>query len=144
MKRSLSMILMGAALLTQPVARAGVVEDLLAVPAIQSLLRRLPELAPLVKRCEDAAYRQRNQALCQQAEQAAQLAKMPAELRSVMSHAPSAKSLRELCVAAVGGSAQHSYLCAELYKYDATFKAQVIQRQQVPVQQEDFMNRQMR
>lgn len=126
-------------LVAQPAAQAGLIEDLLAIPAIQSLLGRLPELDPLVKRCEDAAYRQRNAALCQQAIQAAQLARMPPELRAVMSTPPAAASLRALCLAAIGTPAYNGYLCTELSRFDETFKAQSMQKQQ-----DDFQNRQMR
>jgi len=120
-------------------AQGGILEDLLAVPAIQALLGRLPELAPLVKNCENIAYKQRNLTLCQQAAQAAQLAKMPPELRAVMATPPAAASLRELCLAAIGRPAYNGYLCSELYKFDETFKVQSLQKQQ-----EDIMNRQMR
>ncbi len=141
-------MLMAAALMTaQPAAQAGVIEDLLAIPAIQSLLGRLPELDPLVKRCEDVAYRQRNPTLCQQATQAYQLAKMPPELRAVMSTPPAAASLRALCLAAVGTPAYNGYLCTELYRFDGTFKTQTEMQQQEILQNrqaEDFQNRQMR
>ncbi len=139
MKTKLSLLVAGAMLIAQPVARAGVIEDLLAVPAIQALLGRVPELDPLVKRCENVTYKQRNLTLCQQAQQAAQLAKMPPELRVVMATAPAAASLRELCIAAIGQPAYSGYLCTELYKFDETFKAQSNQ-----VQRETFQNRQMR
>ena len=127
----------------QPVARAGIIEDLLALPAIQSLLGRVAELEPLVKRCDDATYRQRNLEQCLRATQAAQLARMPPELRAVMATPPAAASLRELCIAAIGRPAYNGYLCQQLYKYDETFKEQS-RRMQQQVQQEDFMNRQMR
>ncbi len=142
----LSMILATVMLTAQPAAQAGIVEDLLAIPAIQSMLGRLPELEPLVKRCENLAYQQRNPALCQQAIQAYQLAKMPPELRAVMSTPPAAASLRALCLAAIGTPAYNGYLCTELYRFDATFKEQSQLRQQegMQKQQEDMQNRQMR
>jgi hypothetical protein len=120
-------------------AQAGIIEDLLAVPAIQSLLGRLPELPNLVRNCQDAGYKQRNLAFCQQAEQAALLAKMPIELRAVMARKDSADSLRELCVAAIGKLPKESYLCAELYKYDSDFQLQSRQ-----MQQQQILDRQMR
>lgn len=138
MQRFLIAMLLSAGCVFQP-AQAGILEDLLAVPAIQALLGRLPELAPLVTRCENIAYKQRNLTLCQQAAQAAQLAKMPPELRAVMATPPAAASLRELCLAAIGRPAYDGYLCSELYKFDETFKGQSQLKQQ-----EDFMNRQMR
>lgn len=137
-----SMLWAALALLAQPVAQAGIIEDLLAIPAIQSMLGRLPELDPLLKRCEDVAYKQRNPTLCQQAMQAAQLARMPPELRAVMATPQTAVSMRELCVAVIGRPAANSYLCTELYKFDETFRLQS-QRPQSP-SYEDMQNRQMR
>lgn len=134
-----SIILAAAMLTAQPAAQAGVIEDLLAIPAIQSMLGRLPDLDPLVKRCEDAAYRQRNPTLCQQATQAAQLAKMPPELRAVMATPAAAASLRALCLAAIGTPAYNGYLCTELSRFDETFKMQSLIKQQ-----QDMQNRQMR
>lgn len=131
---------LAAALLTaHPAAQAGIVEDLLALPAIQSLLGRIPELDPLVNRCKELSYQQRNVELCQQATQAAQLAKMPSELRAVMATPQAAASLRDLCIAAIGSPAYNSYLCQELYKFDETFKTQSLRKQQ-----NEMLNRQMR
>lgn len=121
----LALLLAAAMLAAHPAAHAGLIEELLALPAIQSLLGRIPELDPLVKRCEDVAYRQRNQETCQQAVQAAELAKMPSELRAVMSTPKAAASLRQLCLAVVGQPAQGSYLCAELAKHDTSFNDKV-------------------
>ncbi len=120
-------------------AQARIIEELLALPAIQSLLGRLPELPTLVRNCEDAGYKQRNPAFCQQAEQAVLLAKMPIELRAVMARRDSANSLRELCVAAIGKLPKESYLCAELYKFDTDFQMQSRQ-----MQQQQMQDRQMR
>lgn len=139
MKLPMALAFAGMLSVAHPVAQAGLIEELLAVPAIQSLLGKLPELNPLVERCADIAFKQRNPALCQQAEQAAQLAKMPPELRAVMATPPAAASLRELCIAAIGKPAYNGYLCSELAKFDETFKAQS-QR----VYQENLQNRQMR
>lgn len=138
-KLRMALALAVALLTVHPVAQAGIIEDLLALPAIQSLLGRIPELEPLVKRCEDITYKQRNLELCQQATQAAQLAKMPPELRAVMATPRAAASLRDLCMAAIGRPAYDGYLCQELYKFDETFKAQSLRKQQ-----DDFLNRQMR
>jgi len=132
--------LLAACMLTaHPAAQAGIIEDLLAMPAIQAWLGRVPELAPLVQRCDDVNYRQRNLELCQQAAQAAQLARMPPELRAVMASPPAAASLRELCVAAIGKPAYNGYLCTQLYQYDENFKA-LSQR----IQFDNLMNRQLR
>lgn len=124
-------------LAAQPSAQAGVIEDLLAIPAIQSLLGRLPELDPLVKRCEDPTYRQRNATMCEQASQAQQLARMPPELRAVMASPPAAASLRELCLAATGTVAFNGYLCTQLYRYDASFQQQSQLKQILDMQNQD-------
>ncbi len=111
-------------------AQAGVIEDLLALPAIQSLLSRQPELQAAVQKCSDAKYRQRNVKICQQAEEASRLTKVPAELRAVLSNPPAAASIREVCLAVQGGPAQNSYLCAELSKAETGFKTLVEQRRE--------------
>ena len=105
-----------------PLANAGVLEDLLAIPAIQSLLGRTPDLQATVQRCTDARYRQRNATACQQADQAARLAKVPPELRAVLAVPASSASLRELCLMAQGTVVRGTYLCAELGKADTSFK----------------------
>ncbi len=138
MQRFLFTMLLSVGCAFQP-AQAGILEDLLALPAIQSLLGRLPELPVITRNCADPAFKQRNLTLCQQAEQAAQLAKMPPELRAVMATPPAAASLRELCLAAIGTPAYDGYLCSELYKFDETF-----QKQSQLQRQETLMNRQMR
>lgn len=139
MKPLIKLTLVASLAASSAIAQAGIIEDLLAVPAIQSLLGRLPELSNLVRNCEDAAYKQRNLAFCQQAEQAALLAKMPIELRVVMARKETATSLRELCVTAIGKLPKESFLCAELYKYDADFQLQSRQ-----MQQQQLLDRQMR
>ena len=117
-----------ALILSIPVAQAGILEDLLASPAIQSLLNRVPELQATVQRCADAKYRQRNAAACVQAENAARLAKVPAEVRAVLSVPASAASLRDLCLAVQQTKVQETYLCAELGKADTGFKTLIEQR----------------
>ena len=139
MRTSIRLASTACLVLASTFAQAGIIEDLLAVPAIQSLLGRLPELPSLVRNCEDAAYRQRNLAFCQQAEQAALLAKMPIELRAVMARKDSANSLRELCLTAIGKLPKESYLCAELNKFDTDFQLQSRQ-----IQQQQLQDRQMR
>ena len=116
-------------LLGTPAAHAGFLEDLLARPAIQTLLGRQPELQVTLKNCGNAAFKQRNLAGCTQAEQAAKLAAMPVELRAVMSGKASSASLRELCLVAQPTPAKDSYLCAELFKADSAFKAEAEQAQ---------------
>ena len=117
-----------ALILSIPVAQAGILEDLLASPAIQSLLNRVPELQSTVQRCADARYRQRNTAVCVQAENAARLAKVPPEVRAVLSVPASAASLRDLCLAVQQTNMQETYLCAELGKADTGFKSLIEQR----------------
>ena len=111
-----------------PAAQAGILEDLLASPAIQSLLNRVPELQATVQRCADVRYRQRNTAVCVQAENAARLAKVPPEVRAVLSVPASAASLRDLCLAVQQTNMQETYLCAELGKADTGFKSLIEQR----------------
>lgn len=104
------------------VARAGLIEDLLARPAIQSLLGQ-PDLKALMQRCSDASYRQKNAAICQQVEAANRLARIPPEVRSLLASPASAASIRELCLAVQVTSARNSYLCKELTIADLDFAA---------------------
>ena len=130
-----------AVLSAAPVAQAGVIEDLLAIPAIQSLLGRLPELQSVVMRCNDARYKQREAKLGQQAEEASRLARMPAELRFVMSNPTAAASMRELCLAVQSTPVRNSYLCVELARADVAFGVQVQQQQQAEEQLRQQQNR---
>ena len=130
-----------AVLSAAPVAQAGIIEDLLAIPAIQSLLGRLPELQSVVMRCNDARYKQREAKLCQQAEEASRLARMPAELRFVMSNPTAAASMRELCLAVQSTPVRNSYLCVELARADVAFGVQVQQQQQAEEQLRQQQNR---
>jgi hypothetical protein len=123
-------------------AQAGILEDLLAVPAIQSLLGRSSELPAIARKCENIHFRLGNATLCQQARQAELLANMPTQLRTLMSHPRSAQSLRELCVGAIGTPTQGSYLCAELAKGDSVFQGQAAGAPQN--QGQEIWNRQMR
>lgn len=111
-------------------AQAGVIEDLLAIPAIQSMLGRAPELQSIVQRCSDPVYRQRNATYCQQAADASRLATLPVELRALLAHPQSAASIRELCLIAQGTIAQNSYLCAELTRADGTFNTLLDQQRE--------------
>jgi hypothetical protein len=123
-KRRVSVALAVMMLSMAPSTHAGLIEDLMALPAIQSLLGRVPELAPLLTRCESPAYRQANLVICEQAEQAAKIAKAPPELRAVMASKPAATSLRALCIETIGRPAGSSYLCAELVKLDSSLQAE--------------------
>ena len=120
-----------ASALCAPVAHAGFLEDLLARPSIQALLGRQPDLQTTVKNCANAAFRQRNVAACDQADQAAKLAAMPPELRAVMSVPASSASLRELCLTAQTTPAKNSHLCSELFKADSSFKTLADQQQKL-------------
>jgi len=131
MKIRVALALVAAHLVTSPVAHAGVIEELLALPAIQSLLGRLPDVQATLQRCaSEGRYRQRNAAVCQQAENASRLAKMPLELRAVLAMPAASASIRELCLAVQSGPTQNSYLCAELAKADLGFKTQLDQTRQ--------------
>lgn len=130
-----------ALVLSTPSAQAGILEDLLASPAIQSLLVRVPELQATMQRCADAKYKQRNTAACVQAENAARLAKVPPEVRAVLSMPASAASLRDLCLAVQQTKMQETYLCAELGKADTGFKTLVEQRR-VAVEATQMQNNQ--
>lgn len=130
-----------AVLSVTPMAQAGIIEDLLAIPAIQSLLGKLPELQSVVMRCNDARYKQREAKLCQQAEEASRLARMPAELRFVMSNPTAAASMRELCLAVQSTPVRNSYLCVELAKADVAFGVQLQQQQQAEEQLRQQQNR---
>ena len=132
MKLHRTFVLLGFLISTMSFARAGIVEDLLAVPAIQSLLGRVPELQAVVRKCADAKYKQPNAKVCQQAEDASRLAKVPVELRSVLSNPVTAASIRELCLAVRGNPAQNTFICAELYKADSSFKLLMDQQPAIP------------
>ena len=96
-----------------PVAHAGLLDDLLKNPNIQSLINR-PDLNTLVAACRDAAYRAANTAQCQNMENAVVLAKLPNEMRVLMGNPQSANSLREICTAVQSTAQANSYLCAQL------------------------------
>ena len=138
MKNLPAMIATAALLVFAPSAPAGVLEDLLAIPAIQSLLGRAPELQATVQRCADTRYRQRNATVCLQAEQAARLARVPPELRAVLAVPTASASLRDLCLTAQGTKIQETYLCVELGKADTTFKTLMDQRRAEAAQTQVF------
>lgn len=134
MQRFLAMVLLCTGCVLTPV-HAGILEDLLAVPAIQSLLGRLPDLPAISRNCADPTFKQRNATYCQQVEDAAKLAQMPTELRLLMAQPRSAASLRELCLGAVGRPIENTYLCAELYKAERGFNSLADQRRKLLEQQ---------
>lgn len=118
-----------------PLAHAGLIEELLAVPAIQSMLGRQPELQAMVQRCSDLRYQQRNPKLCQQADDVSRLARVPPELRTLLSNPVTAASIREICIAVQGKPVENSYLCSELIKADTGFRLRVDQQRQTNEQQ---------
>ncbi len=134
MRKYLLTLLLAAGCVFQP-AQAGILEDLLSVPAIQSLLGRLPELPVITRNCAEPAFKQRNATFCQHAEDASRLANMPAELRLLMANPRAAASLRELCLAVVGRPSQDSYLCAELAKAETGFNSLIEQRRRLKQEQ---------
>ena len=119
-----------------PAAQAGIIEDLLAKPAVQALLGRQPDVQNTLKNCADARYQQRNARLCQEAAEAARLASVPADLRAVLATPSGSASIRQLCLVAQGTTAQESYLCAELARADPPFKAQLEQQRSLVAQQQ--------
>ena len=121
-----TLTLMGSLVL--PNVQAGVIEDLLAKPAIQALLGRQQDLQSALKNCADAKYQQRNARLCQEAADAARVARMPPELRALVATPHGSASIRELCLAAQGTPAQTTYLCTELGKADPVFNAELEQQ----------------
>ena len=96
-------------------AQAGLLDDLLKNPTIQSILNRA-DLTNMVNTCKDVTYRRANQTQCANFENALLINKLPVEMRVVMSNQQSANSLRELCGVAQGSVQANSYLCAELRK----------------------------
>ena len=120
--------------LALPNAQAGIIEDLLAKPAIQALLGRQQDLQSALKNCADAKYQQRNAKLCQEAADAARVARMPPELRTLVATPHGSASIRELCLAAQGSPAQATYLCVELGKADPVFNAALEQQRAVAQQ----------
>lgn len=129
---NLAKTLLSAAVLASAlgVAHAGIIEDLLAKPAIQALLGRQPEIQSVVQKCTEPKHRQRNLASCQQADDASRLAKMPPELRAVMASPAASASIRELCLGVQTTTARNSYLCTELAKADLGFAALIKDRKE--------------
>jgi hypothetical protein len=121
---------------TLTAAHAGIVEELLKIPAIQAFLNRQPELQSIIQQCGNPTYKQQNAKFCQQAEEASRLAKMPFELRAVLSDPRSAASIRELCLAVLDRPAKGSYMCVELAKVDSSFNL-LVQQEQFRINTED-------
>ena len=102
----------------QPIAHAGLLDELLKNPNIQGLVNR-PDLGTLVAACRDATYRQANAANCTNVETAAVLNRLPVEMRVLMNNPQSANSLRDICAAVAPMAQTNSYLCVELRKAES-------------------------
>ena len=105
-------------------ANAGLLDDLLKNPSIQSLMGRT-DLTTMAAACRDPAYRQTNFTQCTNMENALILSRLPTEMRVLMSNAQSANSLREICAAVQGQAQTNSYLCAELRKAELAIGTQL-------------------
>lgn len=121
-----SAALAACVLLTTPAAHAGILEELLALPSIQKLLARTSDIQSTLQKCADGGYKQINAKLCQDAEAALRLSRVPPELRAVLSSPKGSASLRDLCLGVQATPAQDTYLCAELMEGDPVFKQQAL------------------
>ena len=110
-----------AFVLTSFPAQANLIERILANPKIQALIGKPAEVTNLLGLCKNAGYQRVNQQACTDAAQAEMVLRLPFEMRTVMSYANSAKSLRDLCLAAQNTTQKDSYLCNELAKTDKSF-----------------------
>lgn len=104
---------------------AGVLEQILANPRVQALLSKPLEVTNALNLCANEAFKSANVQTCAEAANAQIVLRLPFEMRTVMSNANSAQSLRDLCLAAQSTPQGNSYLCAELVKADSTFAAAV-------------------
>ncbi len=102
---------------------AGVLEQILANPQIQALIGVPANVTNALNLCNNPAYKAGNAQTCANASNADMVLKLPFEMRTVMSNANSAQSLRDLCVAAQNTAQRDSYLCSQLAKADSTFAA---------------------
>jgi hypothetical protein len=111
------------ALALPSVHAAGVLEQILANPRVQQLLGVPANVASTLNLCGNPTYKAANAQACADAGNASMVLKLPFEMRTVMSNAQSAQSLRDICLAAQNTAQRDSYLCAELAKADTTFAA---------------------
>jgi hypothetical protein len=116
-----SLAVLCCALLCGSHASANVIERILANPKIQALIGKPAEVTDLLGLCKNVSYQRNNSVVCAEAAQADTILKLPFEMRTVMSNANSAKSLRDLCLAAQSTAQRDSYLCSELVKADKSF-----------------------
>ncbi len=113
------------ALALPSVHAAGVLEQILANPRVQQLLGVPANVASTLNLCNNPSYKTANAQACADAGNASMVLKLPFEMRTVMSNPQSAKSLRDICLAAQSTAQRDSYLCAELGKADSTFAASI-------------------
>jgi hypothetical protein len=109
------------ALALPSVHAAGVLEQILANPRVQQLLGVPANVASTLNLCSNPSYKAANAQACADAGNASMVLKLPFEMRTVMSNAQSAQSLRDICLAAQNTAQRDSYLCAELGKADVGF-----------------------
>ena len=104
---------------------AGLIEQILANPRIQSLIGKPLDVTNLLNLCGNDAYKKANVQSCAEAANAQMVLRLPFEMRTVMANPTSAQSLRDICLAAQATPQANSYLCAELVKADSTFAAAI-------------------
>jgi hypothetical protein len=102
---------------------AGLIEQILANPRVQALMGAPANVTNLMGLCKNDAYNRANAQVCADAVNADMVLKLPFEMRTVMSNAKSAQSLRDLCISAQGSAHRDSYLCIELARADGGFAA---------------------
>jgi pantoate kinase len=123
-RQLLSLLIAASALLSMPSAQAqNILERILANPKVQALLGKPAEITSILGLCKNTNYQRANAQACQDAANADMALKLPFEMRTVMSNAKSAQSMRDLCIAAQATAERDSYLCLELAKADSSFNA---------------------
>jgi hypothetical protein len=109
---------------TLPGAMAqNVLERILMNPRVQALAGKPAEITNALNLCKNPTYQRANAQACQDAANADMAGKLPLEMRMVMSNPQTAKSMRDLCIAAQSTAQRDSYLCTELAKADQSFNA---------------------
>ena len=117
----LKSVAFAAVILASLPAQANLIERILANPKIQALIGKPAEVTNMLGLCKNTSYQRANQQACTDAAQAEMVLKLPFEMRTVMNNANSAKSMRDLCLAAQNTIQKDSYLCNELAKADKSF-----------------------
>jgi hypothetical protein len=120
---------LGLLALSAPASAQSRLEEILRNPVVQQLLgSRAPELRTEAQLCANAQFKAANPARCQAAADAARMAAIPFELRTVLTNPASAAALRQLCVTAPVDVGSTNYLCVELGKGDASLGTEIQQR----------------